>query len=105
MQNGKLYRSRWRVGSSASHPDTTVQFGLRINQKGVWTAWGRVVTSNLANAPASGTSREYFIFFNPVVTGTYDDVVVFSFDIRSFAPEDDVNSWVYLEELMVDEYQ
>lgn len=105
VQNGKLYRSRWRVGSSASHPDTTVQFGLRINQKGAWTGWGRVVTSNLANAPASGNSQEYFIFFNPVVTGTYDDVVVFSFDIRSFAPEDDVNSWVYLEELMVDEYQ
>lgn len=103
IENGKLYRSSWTVGSNVSNPDTAVQFRLRINQKGAWSAWNRVVNSNFSQAPDAENHKTYHIFFRPEVSGTQDNTVIFSFDILSFDNGDDVNSWLYLDELIVDE--
>lgn len=103
VEDGKLYRSTWTMGSSATGSDSAVQFRLRINQKGAWSAWERVVNSINGQAPSVGNNKDYLVFFNPRVTGASDNVVVFNFDIMSFDPGDDTSSWLYLEELMVDE--
>ncbi|MCX7765490.1 MAG: hypothetical protein N2246_02135 [Candidatus Sumerlaeia bacterium] len=103
VENQKLYRSRWLVGSTVPSPDDAVQFRLRVNQRGAWAGWDRVVNSYLANAPAVDNSKLYDLYFKPRVTGTEDNRVIFSFDIASFAWEDDANAWSLLEELVMEE--
>ncbi|MCD6386114.1 right-handed parallel beta-helix repeat-containing protein [Candidatus Sumerlaeota bacterium] len=103
VENGKLYRVKWRVGSSATDPDKTVRFRLRVNQKGAWQAWNRVVNSFLAQAPSSGNPKEYYLFFNPVVTGADDNLITLSFDVISEDVLEDVTSWVSLAEATVEE--
>ncbi|MCD6385046.1 right-handed parallel beta-helix repeat-containing protein [Candidatus Sumerlaeota bacterium] len=103
IQDGKLYRARWLVQSTATDPDLTVQFRLRINQQGSWQSWERGVNSFNQQAPSIGNSKWYDVFFNPVVTGSGDDEVVASFDIMSFDPNDDTYSWLYLDQMTVDE--
>ncbi len=103
ISNGKNYRSRWLVSSSTTDPNQTVQFRLRLNQPGTWAAWERVINSNLGMAPSSSSHKLYNLLFDPVVTGSSDDKVNFSFDILSFDPMDDENSWIYLEEFLLEE--
>ncbi len=104
IEDGKLYRARWTVGSSVTDPDKTVGFRLRINQRGSWTAWDRVVNSYLAQAPSAGNTKFYNVYFDPVVTGVNDDhLVIFAFDITSFDVYDDATSVIYLDELVVEE--
>jgi hypothetical protein len=102
INDGRLYRARWTVQSDAADPNDAVEFRLRVNQAGAWSEWDRVVNSYLGHAPSAGDPKDYDVYFNPVVTGTEDDYAVCCFDIMSFAPYDDVNSWLYLEELTVD---
>lgn len=102
ITDGHLYQAKWLVGSSVSNPDVAVQFRLRVNQKGAWQSWDRVVNSNYGQAPSAGNDKDYYVFFNPKVTGFEDNLVVFNFDIMSFDPGDDTSSWLYLEELVVD---
>ncbi len=90
------------------NPDDAVQFRLRVNQKGSWSAWDRVVNSYLFHGPSAFNPKEYDVYFNPRVTttkgnGANDDVVVFSFDIMSFDVLDDFYSFIYLDELVVEE--
>ncbi len=103
IQDGKLYRSRWLVGSSSIIPDKTVQFRLRVNQKDSWQSWTRIVESFDNQAPSLNNNKWYDLFFDPQVTGDYDDIIVLSFDVMSFSSVDDTNSWIYLEEMMVEE--
>ncbi len=104
VEGGKLYCARWTVGSDASEPDKTVSFRLRINQRGSWAGWDRVVNSYLEQAPSAGNPKTYNLYFDPVVTGVNDDhLVIFSFDLTSFEISDDANSWLYLEELVVED--
>lgn len=103
IQDGKLYRARWLVQSTTTDPDRTVQFRLRINQQGSWQSWEHIVNSFNQQAPSSGNSKWYDVFFNPAVTGSGDDKVVASFDIMSFDPNDDTFSWLYLDQMTVDE--
>ena len=53
--------------------------------------------------PSAGNPRVYTLVFEPVVTGPSDNAVVFSFDIMSFDEKDDVNSWIYLNEVVAEE--
>jgi len=103
IEDEKLYHSRWQVGSSASGADQTVQFRLRVNQKGSWQAWDRVVNSFNQQAPSASGSKWYDVFFAPEVTGSGDDIVTLAFDIMSFDPGDDANSWLFLEKMVVEE--
>ncbi|MCD6384488.1 hypothetical protein J7M23_01805 [Candidatus Sumerlaeota bacterium] len=102
VEDGKVYRARWTVGSSAA-TNSAVSFRLRVNQKGSWRAWETSVNSNLGHAPSSGSSKDYDLYFSPTVTGTSDDDALFSFDIMSFDPADNEYSWLYLQELRVEE--
>ncbi|MCX7766267.1 MAG: hypothetical protein N2246_06145 [Candidatus Sumerlaeia bacterium] len=102
-KNPTIYRSIWTIGSTATDPNKTVQFRLRINQQGAWSAWDRVVNSYLSIAPSNNNPREYPVFFDPVVSGTSNDKnFVFSFDILSFDITDDLHSWIFIDELLVD---
>lgn len=100
-----LYRASWQVGSSSTDADRTVSFRLRVNQKGSWQSWNRVITSLNQQAPSLGNPKWYDLYFNPMVTGQGDDLLVFAFDVLSFDPTDDQNSWIYLEELMIDKVE
>jgi hypothetical protein len=102
IQDGIIYRAKWQVASNTTEPDHTIQFRLRLNQKGSWQGWNRTVTSNLQNAPFLGYPKNYSQLFDPIVTGTSDDDAVLAFDILSFDVQDDTSSWLYLEEVVVD---
>ncbi|MCD6384742.1 hypothetical protein J7M23_03095, partial [Candidatus Sumerlaeota bacterium] len=104
IEDGKLYRAKWRIGSSVSNPEACLQFRLRVNQKGSWACWDTVSHNNFySKLPSASNPEDYDVFFNPVLTGTDDNQVVFCFDIMSFDSTADTSSWLYLEELIVDE--
>ncbi len=103
IQDGKVYRAAWTVGSSVTDPNLAVQYRLRVNQKDSWQAWERIVDSYKSQSPSAGNPKTYNLFFDPSLTGVADDVVVYSFDILSFNTEDDTNSWLYLDEMVVSE--
>ncbi len=103
IENGNLYRARGQLESSVIDPDQTVQFRLRVNQKGSWQAWDRIVNSFKQQAPAYLEPKWYDVYFDPHVTGSDDDDVVLNFDIMSFSVDDDYSSWLYLDALIVDE--
>ncbi|MCD6385149.1 hypothetical protein J7M23_05160, partial [Candidatus Sumerlaeota bacterium] len=98
---GRYYRSTWTLSSSVSDPDLCIPFRLRVNQKQSWQGWSRYVDSRGFVAPTQFEWKNYALFFNPVELVPGDDVFVFSFDSMSFDPGNDVNSWIYLEELIV----
>ena len=109
VNDNTLYRARFEASSSVTYPDDVVEFRARANQKGAWQAWDRVVTSNNQQAPSASEWKTYDVIFDPQVTGyavpdgVPDDVMVFSFDIMSFNPADDLNSWLYLESMTLEE--
>ena len=102
LEHDTLYRAHFEMSSSATGMDIAVQFRLRVNQKGSWQAWNRIVNSNLGQAPTSSGAKIYSVLFNPMVTGTDDNAVVFNFDIMSFDWTDDTFSWLYLESTDLD---
>jgi hypothetical protein len=102
IEDAHLYRARWTVQCDVTDPNDAVQFRLRVNQSGTWSGWDRIVNSYLGQAPSAGNPKNYDVYFNPVVTGAGDDRATFCFDIMSFAPYDDADCWLYLEELKVD---
>jgi hypothetical protein len=103
VQDGHLYRARFDVSSSSTDPDKTVQFRCRLNQKGSWQAWERIVNSNNGQAPSAGEPKQYQVIFRPFVTDISDSQVVSSFDIMSFDVSDNVYSFIYLENYSIDE--
>ncbi|MCD6385012.1 hypothetical protein J7M23_04465, partial [Candidatus Sumerlaeota bacterium] len=103
IEDGKWYRSLWMLGSSVSDPDLVPQFRLRVNQKVSWTSWMKVVNSYNQMAPSNTQYKQYELHFDPIVQGNGDEMVVLSFDILSFDPGDDTTSWLYLDEVTVEE--
>ena len=81
-----------------------VQFRLRVNQKEAWQAWNRGVTSLFNQAPGIGETKSYNLYFDTDVSGIGDDVVVLCFDGVSFDPNDDPNTWLFVEEVSVNEF-
>ncbi|MCD6386676.1 hypothetical protein J7M23_12995 [Candidatus Sumerlaeota bacterium] len=103
IEDGRLYRARFETRSSVRNPDDAVQFRLRVNQKGSWQGWNRVVNSYNQQAPSASEWKTYDVFFNPNVTDTSDNLAVFSFDILSFSPADATTSWLFLESLRLEQ--
>jgi hypothetical protein len=99
-----VYIARYEISSSESNADLSVQSRCRINQKGSWQAWERIINSNLGQGPSSAGGVDYDVFFAPNVTGTAgDDLVVISYDILSFDGSDNTNSSLFLESLTLKE--
>ena len=65
--------------------------------------WSRVVNSQHFQAAEETKPRCYNVFFEPRVTGGGDENVVLSFDIMSFNWDDDLDSWLYIDKMMIDE--
>jgi len=103
IQDGDIYRVWYEMRSSVSDADQSIQFRLRLNQVGTWFSWGRIVTSNLGNAPSVSTARFYPIILHSIVSDTTDDDLVMSFEIMSFDVMDDVNSWIFLDRAYMEE--
>ncbi|MCX7767360.1 MAG: hypothetical protein N2246_11710, partial [Candidatus Sumerlaeia bacterium] len=75
----------------------------RINQKGAWSAWNRIVNSYLLNAPSATETKIYEQILNPVVTYAGDDQILLSIDIMSFDWADDRSSWILLDSVKLEE--
>lgn len=104
IEDGRTYRVSWTVESSSTDPERTLQFRLRVNQKGAGISWERTHSSiNNHQMPSVGNPKTYNLVFEPEVDGPSSNVVVFSFDVMSFDPNDDVTSWIYLKELVLEE--
>lgn len=98
----KVYRTRWRIESSANNPDATVDFRLRCNQLSNWRFWDTGVYSYNLSAPSVGTPQSYDCIIFPQMQ-TPDDIIQLSFDVLGFDPLNDLNSWIYLDEVAIDE--
>ncbi|MCX7765705.1 MAG: hypothetical protein N2246_03245 [Candidatus Sumerlaeia bacterium] len=102
VEQGKIYRTRWRIESDATNPDITLDFRLRCNQLSNWRFWDTGVYSYNLSAPSAGNPRVYdCIIFPQMQTPT--DIIQLSFDILSFDPLNALNSWIYLDEVSIDE--
>ena len=51
----------------------------------------------------TGVTKDYYVFFNPGVTGVADALGALAFDIISFDFNDDTNSWITLDSVQIDE--
>ena len=103
VTDNQLYSAHWNIGSTCANPDQTVQFRLRVNQIGSWQAWERIVNSNLQQAPCAGTPLWYAMYLDPNVTGIADNDLVLSFDIMSFSLDDDTSSWIFVDEVIIEQ--
>lgn len=101
IQNGKTYLAQFELTSSVANEDDAVQFRTRINQKGSWQGWSRVVNSYNQQAPSDSIAKTYDVFFDVNVTGVTDNIATLSFDIMSFDPADNTNSVLYLESVIL----
>jgi hypothetical protein len=103
ISDEQVYRAAFETSTSVSNPDDTMQFRLRVNQKGSWQAWDRVVTSSHGQAPSNKEWETYHVIFDPHITGSNDNIAVFAFDLMSFDPNDDAYTWIYLESFKLEE--
>ncbi len=104
IEAGKNYRATFGISSSVLIPDDSPQLRVRVNQKGAWQAWNRIVNSNNSQGPLSDPVKTYQIILDPAVTGpAADDILNLSFDIMSFDAADDTSAWLYLNEALVEE--
>lgn len=102
---GNLYRSVWTMSSTTANPNLTISFRLRINQRGSWSAWERIINSNKNVAPSSSSWKDYDLYFDPLCLGSDDDTFILNFDLLSFDSSDNINSGVLLEHLVIDEVE
>jgi len=101
VQNARTYRASFGLISSNADHNETLQFRMRVNQRNSWQSWERVVNSYNQQAPSNGSIRYYYVDFDPTVTGTTDNKVFMSWDLMSFDPSDNENSWLYMTDAKV----
>jgi len=99
VEAGRNYLVSWVVRSTTA-AELCPQFRLRINDTLGRDALYRAVESRMAGENSPGTSdRQYWILYN--ARGALIDEITLSFDLLSFAPDDDLNSTVQLREVRV----
>jgi hypothetical protein len=102
IQKGILYRARWNLSSNVLNRDNAVQFRLRINEKDTWQSWSRTVNSINQQSVDVGHPEWYDVVFDPGgETSSVSDIIL-SFDMLSFNWFDDTDSWLYLDEVLVE---
>jgi len=101
LKKDKVYRASWQVSSSVNVADDAVDFRLRANQLGNWRYWTTGVTSLNDAAPTTQT-KTYDLIILPEMESTTDSIVL-SFDLMGFDPANDLQSWLYLDQVSMDE--
>lgn len=101
VDQGKTYRVRWTVSSSIGNPDEALDFRLRANELGNWRFWTTSITSLNDAAPTTQT-KTYDLIILPETESTTDSVVL-SFDLMGFNTQNDLQSWLYLDQVRLDE--
>lgn len=104
IEQNKIYRVRWTVGSTATNSDESVDFRLRVNQLGNWRAWETLIYSTSSAAPSASESKTYDLVIIPQMDTPTDNIEL-SFDILGFDVSNDLNSWLNLEEVSVERVQ
>jgi hypothetical protein len=102
VEAGKEYRAEFRVSSSVTDPDTSLEFRLRANQQSNGRYWTTGVMSLGGVAPYAGSPKSYELVVVPQTNTT--DTLRLSFDLIGFRPEDDIYSWIYLEDVTLQEF-
>ncbi len=101
VEKDRLYRVSWEVSSTVNVADDALDFRLRANQLGNWRFWSTIVTSLNDAAPTTQTKTYDLIVLPEIESST--DTLVLSFDLVGFDPANDLYSWLYLDEMRMDE--
>jgi hypothetical protein len=101
VENEKLYHARWKVSSSVNIADNALDFRLRANELGNWRYWTTGVVSLNDAAPTTQTKTYDLIILPEMESAT--DRIVLSVDLMSFDPANDLQSWLYLNQVCLDE--
>lgn len=100
VRPGTALEIRWRVTSN-SDQEHTPSFRLRVNDGNYQHALVHVVESTGAGSNSPGfNGRIYTMYY--LVPESADNISL-SFDLLSFLAADDLNSWVYLNRVEVEE--
>lgn len=104
IQKDKVYLVRWQVSSGVSDPDQVVDFRLRCNQTSNQRTWDTGTLFSLGDAYPTGMEpKTYELIISPQMS-TPSDTIRLSFDIMSFDASNDLSSYIYLEDVTVQEY-
>jgi hypothetical protein len=103
--DGTTYHAEFTMASTCTDPNLSVQTRLRVNQKGSWQSWDRVVNSNNQQGPSAVEDTTYGVVFAPRITGTDDNHIVASMDQMSFSWDDDTSSWLQLKTFTLEEIE
>jgi len=101
LEKDKVYRASWQVSSSANVADKALDFRLRANQLGNWRYWATNIISLNDAAPTTQT-KTYDLIILPEMDSTTDSIVL-SFDLMGFDPANDLQSWLYIDQVCLDE--
>jgi predicted outer membrane repeat protein len=103
VDKDKTYRVTWNVSASVSDPEKVIDFRLRCTELSNFRSWETgTLSSQGAAYPSSGQPREYSLFIFPQIS-TPTDQIVLCFDILSCDASNDLTSWIYLDEVSVNE--
>ena len=103
VEKDKAYRARFNICSSVSDPADAIDFQLRCVQPGVWRSWVTGVFLGDASIYPSATDPRTFDLYIFPQTDNPTDTIQLTFDLLSFNVSKDTNSWVYLEDVIVEE--
>ena len=103
VSKDKIYRAEFYVDSSLEDTSKCLDFRLRCMQASNWRCWS---TGTLYSAksiyPRSGWAARFDIIIFPQME-TPTDTLQFFFDLIAFDTTKDLNFWIYLERLILDE--
>ncbi len=102
VEGNTLYRGTFTLTSSHTAPDLVPAFRLRANHLQTQQTFSLSVNSYGQISPTVGLPGEYEFYIEPAATGLTESLEL-SFDLTNFDPEDDPHTWVYLEEVSIDE--
>lgn len=104
-QKDKIYRARFRVGTSVSDPVKALDFNLRCLQYTNYRSWVTgTYFSNYSVYPTHNTSRDFDLIICPQLASPTDKIQL-AFDLLSFDNLKDTHSWIYLHEVQLQEIQ
>jgi hypothetical protein len=96
IERGKAYRARCTAGTNAVDLNRAPDFRIRANAEGTWQYWDTGVCTF-----DTGSTKSVELFMLPELQATSGTMAV-NLDLTSFNPQDDLSSWIYLENVRLD---